>query len=47
MYALEMNLETNIFPFFVTTGASLIRSVEHFLTKETLYKGLSKYLKEL
>jgi len=42
-----MYLETNIFPFFVITGASLIRSVEHFLTKETLHKGLSKYLKEL
>jgi aminopeptidase N len=27
-------------------GASLLRSVEHFLTKETLHKGLSKYLKE-
>ena len=37
----------NIFPFFVTTGGSLVWSVEHVLTKETLHKGLSNYLKEL
>ena len=42
-----MYLETNIFPFFVIIGASLVRSMEHFLTKETLRKGLSKYLKKL
>jgi len=42
-----MYLDTYIFPFFVTTAGSLVRSVEHFLTKETLHKGLSYYLKEL
>jgi hypothetical protein len=36
-----------IFPFLVTTAGSLVWSVEHFITKETLHKGLSNYLKEL
>jgi hypothetical protein len=46
IYAWEMYLDTYIFPFFVTTGGSLVRSVEHFITKETLHKGLSSYLKD-
>jgi hypothetical protein len=47
IYAWELYLDTYIFPFFVTTGGSLFRLVEHFLTKETLHKGLSNYLKIL
>jgi len=46
-HAWEMYLDTYIFPFFITTGGSLVWSVEHFLTKETLHKGLTNYLKEL
>ena len=42
-----MYLDTYIFPFFVTTGGYLVWSVEQFLSKETLHKELSNYLKEL
>jgi len=42
-----MYRDTYIFAFFVTTGGSLVWSVEQFLTKEKLHKGLSNYLKEL
>ena len=41
IHAREMYLDTYTFPFFVTTGGSLVWLVEHFLTKETLHKGLS------
>jgi hypothetical protein len=46
IYVWEMYLDTYIFSFFVTTGGSLVWLVKH-LTKETLHKGLSNYLKEL
>jgi hypothetical protein len=35
----------NIFPFFVTTAGSLVWSLEHFVTKETLHKIIVGFIK--